>query len=375
MSRKVLIVVGEASGDAQAAKLVAGMMEEEEGLSVYGVGGAAMRSVGVDTVFDAAGLSVMGFAELRGRLGALWRCYRWLRENLLSASPPDLLILVDFPDFNLRLARVAKKGGVPVFYYVSPQVWAWRAGRIRQIASRVDKMVVLFPFEESLYREAGLDTYFVGHPLAEEVVPTREASETRKIYGVDDDLPLVALLPGSRAREVRTLLPIMTEAASRLVGRARFLVAKAPGLDRNLIDELLRSNRLDMAVAEGDTYNVIAAAEVAVLSSGTATVECALLGCPMVVMYRMSRLSYVLARALVRIPWIAMPNIVLGRQAVPELVQSKANTEELVRELEGLLESPELRARVREELGAVGERLVRPGAARRAARIALDTMT
>jgi len=373
-AKRVLIVAGESSGDAQASRLAAAMLAQDPSVHLYGVGGEQMRAAGVTTFVDSASLSIMGFSEVVGGLRHVWSCYRRLVGELRSSDPPDLLILVDFPEINLLLAKVARRAGVKVFYYVSPQVWAWRRGRVRKICERVDRMVVLFPFEEELYRECGLDTYFVGHVLAEDVRPTRPAPETRRMYGISPDRPLVLLLPGSRSKEVKAVLPVMLAAVAALGGAATVALARAQGLAADLPESLIRAAGADVAIVTGDTYNLMAAADVVAVTSGTATVECALIGSPMVVMYRMSRLSYQLAKRLVRVPFIAMPNIILGRGVVPELVQSQATPETLSAELRRLLGSPQLRDRMREELHAVRSALVRPGAAARAAALALETM-
>jgi lipid-A-disaccharide synthase len=338
---------------------------------MFGMGGEQMRASGVRTIVDSRELSVMGFTELGGRLGQIVGAYRLLARELRQ-SPPGLVVLIDFPDFNLRLAAAAKRAGVRVVYYVSPQVWAWRRGRIATICRRVDRMIVLFPFEVDLYRSCGLDAHYVGHPLAEEVRATRTPAETRRAWSIPADRPLVVLLPGSRRREVARIAPVMLEAARRLSDRAVFALAKAPGLGRDPIERLVAESGLPIATVEGDTYNLVAAADAAAVASGTATVECAVLGCPMAVVYRMSPVSYAIARSLVRVPFIAMPNIVLGRRVVPELIQKAATPDALAREITRLLDSESERAEVTDGLAEVRSRLLVPGAAERAARLVLE---
>ncbi len=374
MGERVLIVAGEASGDAQASRLVKAMREQRSDLTFYGVGGEQMRAAGVETIFDAASLSVMGFSEAVGGFRQAWRCYRTLVNDLESPNRPDLLILVDFPEFNLILARKARKAGVKVFYYVSPQVWAWRRGRIRKICQRVDRMVVLFPFEQGLYESGGLETHFVGHPLAEDVAASREPSETRERHRIPQDRPLLVLMPGSRRKEVHSMLPVMLEGAAMLKGRATVALARAPGIPADLVEDYVAASGLEVAIIAGDTYNLMSAGDVAVVTSGTVTVECALMGLPMVVVYRMSRMSYLLARALVKVPFIAMPNIILDRQVVPELVQAQASADGIAEEVSRYLDDEAHRRRTKEELAGIRSSLVLPGAADRAARLAVEMM-
>jgi len=371
--RRIMIVAGEASGDAQAALLVKSMLQRDSRLSFFGVGGADMRAAGVRIDIDASELSIMGFTEAVAGIVHAWKSYRELARQLRSDRPPDMVILVDFPEFNLVLARAAAKAGIKVFYYVSPQVWAWRRGRVRKIARRVDRMVVLFPFEVEIYESLGVDVHFVGHPLAESVVPSRGRAQTRALYGAGDARALVALLPGSRKKEIEANLPVMLDAACRLREVADFVVALAPGLNVEEFEREWGCRGRGIALASSDTYNVVAASDAVAVTSGTATVECALLNTPMVVVYRMSALSYLLARLLVRARFIAMPNIILGKQVIPELIQSAASGENIAMCIRDLLD-PCSASAVRGELTAVRERVVRSDAATSAAALALETL-
>ena len=372
MSRRILIVAGETSGDAHGARLAAALRALDGTVDLTGMGGERMRAAGVKTIVDAGELSVMGFAELFGRVTRVFTAYRTLSRALRAKPRPDLLVLIDFPDFNLRLAAAARRAGVRVLYYVSPQVWAWRQGRIAKICRRVDRMIVLFPFEEEIYRGRGLDARFVGHPVAEQVRATRSPAETRRRWGLPESGPLVVLLPGSRAKEVKYILPVMLGAAQLLSGRASFAVAKAPGLDAEGLRRAVAQSGLHIAIVEDDTYNLVAAADAAAVTSGTATVECAVLGCPMVVVYRMSRFTHAIARRLVRVPFIAMPNIILQDRVVPELIQDDATPDAVASELARYLDSPQHRDATSKRLSDVRARLVRPGSAERAARLALE---
>lgn len=373
-ARRVFFVAGEPSGDLQAARLADALARRDPGLVLCGVGGPAMREAGVATAIDIGELSVMGVAEVVGALARVRRIYRRILAEMDSSRRPDLLVLVDFPEFNLLLARAARRRGIPVLYYVSPQVWAWRRGRVRKIRARVDAMVVLFPFEEEFYAAHGVPARFFGHPLAEAVKPSRPASETRARHGLPTDAPLVALLPGSRVKEVDRHLPLMLDAARRLAPRTRFAIARAPGIDRARLQRAAAEVGVDVAIVEDDTYNLLAAADAAAVASGTATVETALLGCPHVVVYKTSALTYVVARALVRTRYIGMPNIILDAPVVPELIQNRATPVALAAELRRFLDDAAYASSVRERLAGVRDALVRPGAADRAAAYALELL-
>jgi lipid-A-disaccharide synthase len=372
------MVAGEASGDALGARLAAALLRADPSLHLYGIGGAAMREAGVDTFIDTAELSVMGFAELGREVGRVLGAWRTLRRELQSGRP-DLFVPIDFPDFNLPLCRSATKARVPVFYYVSPQVWAWRRGRIDTIARTVTSMLVLFPFEAEIYREHGVDAHFVGHPLVEDVVASRPRRDVRRELGVGEQERLVVLLPGSRRREVESMLPPMVEALALLGEGVKAVVAEAPSLAQGLVEGVLRKAATPaqierIACRRGDAYNLLGAADVAFVTSGTATLEAALVGCPMVVAYRMSALSYALARRLVKVPFIAMPNLLLGRAVVPELVQQDASAQGIAREARLLLDDGAKRTRMLEDFAEIRTILARPGAADAAASLALELL-
>jgi lipid-A-disaccharide synthase len=378
VSHKILLVAGEASGDALGARLAAALLRAEPSLHLYGIGGAAMREAGVDTFIDTAELSVMGFAELGREVGRVLGAWRTLRGELKSGRP-DLFVPIDFPDFNLPLCKAAHKAGVPVFYYVSPQVWAWRRGRIDTIARCVSSMLVLFPFEAEIYREHGVEAHFVGHPLVEDVAASRPRAEVRRELGVGANERLVALLPGSRRREIEAMLPSMAQAVRQLGPDVRAVVAEAPSLERGLVEGVLRKAGQGampggIACRRGDAYNLLGAADVALVTSGTATLEAALLGCPMVVAYRMSAFSYALARRLVKVPFIAMPNLLLGRRVVPELVQQDATAEGIAREARRILDDEAGRDRMKSDFAEIRRVLARPGAADAAAGLALELL-
>jgi lipid-A-disaccharide synthase len=345
------------------------------GLEVRGIGGAQLRAAGMETLVDAAQIATMGLLEARERLGVVVRAYRRMRR-LLRTDPPDLLILIDFAEFNLALAGVAQRCGVPVLYYISPQVWAWRRRRIRKIARRVDCLAVVFPFEAPLYAESGARAEFVGHPLLDRVRATRSRAETCARHGLDPAKRLIALLPGSRPKEIRAILPVMAEAAVRLLerGDVQCVLALADTLSPADIVASMGDRALPATVVEGDTYNLVHASELALVASGTATLETALLERPMVIAYRMAALTYALARRLVSVPFIGMPNLIAGKAVVPELVQHDATGARLAAEATRFLDDPALRATTMSELAGLRRLLGGGGAARKAAAIAAEML-
>jgi len=375
---RVCLVAGEASGDLHGADLLAALRVELPDLEVFGIGGQRLREAGMETVADASEVATVGVLEGVGRLRALVRAYRVLARRIRE-QPPDLCVLIDFPEFNLRLARLAKRAGVPVLYYIGPQVWAWRRWRVRKVARRVDRLAVVFPFEPILYAARIPGVEFVGHPLLDRVHVSRNRPDTLHLHGLDPARRTIVLLPGSRRSEIDRLLPVFLDAVRRFVatdGAAyQFPLALAHTVPRGPVEERIRSTGLPVPVIEEDTYNLIAAADLALVSSGTATLECALLECPMVIAYRLSPVTHVLGRLLVRgVRNIGMPNIVAGREVVPELLQGRATGAAIFAEARAILDHPARRAEIVEALHEVRHRLGRGGAAGRAAAIALEIL-
>jgi lipid-A-disaccharide synthase len=376
--RRVLLVAGEASGDLHGADLVRALRVSLPDLEVFGLGGERLREAGMRTVADASDVATVGLTQAGGRLRILWRTYRALARRLRE-DPPDLCVLIDFPEFNLRLARLAKRAGVPVLYYIGPQVWAWRRGRVRKIARRVDRLAVVFPFEPALYAARVPSVEFVGHPLLDRVRVTRGREETLRAHGLDPARRTVLLLPGSRPSEIDYLLPQLLGAVRRIgrAGNVQFPLALAHTLSAAEVQRRVRAADVDVdvTVLEDDTYNLIAASDLALVSSGTATLECALLERPMVIVYRLGPLSYGLGRLLVRgVRYIGMPNIVADREVVPELLQSQATGPRIADAAQAILADPVRYARMVEDLREVRRRLGRGGAAGRAAAIALEML-
>ena len=373
--KNVLLVAGEASGDMHGADLVAALRARVPGVRVRGIGGVKLRQVGMETIIDATTVATMGLVEARERLGAVWRAYRTMRA-LVRDEHPDLVILIDFAEFNLALAGVAHRHGVRVLYYISPQVWAWRRGRIRKIARRVDRLAVVFPFEASLYAEAGVRADFVGHPLLDRVRPTRDRDVTLTAHGLDPTKRLVALLPGSRSKEMHLLLPVLAEAAARLTARGdcQCVLALADTLSEADVAGTMQGRPLPARIVAGDTYNLVHASDVVLVASGTATLETALLERPMVIVYRVTPLTYALARRLVSVPFIGMPNLIAGRTIVPELIQDDVTPDRVVAEATRFLDDPGYAAATRAALAEVRHALGDGGAAARAAAIAAEMM-
>jgi lipid-A-disaccharide synthase len=368
---RILLVAGEASGDVHGSDLVTALKQQAPSAEVFGVGGPALRAAGMHTLVDSEAIAGMGLVEARDKVGALIRTYRQLK-HLLHTNPPDLLVLIDFPEFNLRLAKVAKQAGVPVFYYISPQVWAWRKRRVFTIAKRVDRLAAIFPFESAFYAAHGCTVDFVGHPLVDRVHPTRSREETLQLHGLDPQRRTIALLPGSRSQEVRLLLEPMLGAVTLLASAYQFVLAAAETLNAGDLREQVKHTPVQ--VVQGDTYNLVHAADLALVASGTATLETALLERPMVIMYRLAPLTYALARLLVRVPFIGMPNLIAERRVVPELIQSEVTPPRIVAEATQLLTDAQAYSVAQEGLREVRHRLGDGGAAKRAAALVVDML-
>ncbi len=367
---RVMMVAGEASGDLHGGGLVEALRRLAPHVIVEGMGGPRMREAGVHLLADAGQAAVVGLTELWEKRRTLSGALKRLR-NHLRRDRPALLICIDFPDFNLLLARTAHRLGIPVCYFISPQVWAWRRGRIRTIRRLVRKMLVLFPFEETLYRQAGVDVTFVGHPLLDVLTtaPSREAS--RAALGVPDASPVLGLLPGSRAAEVRRHLPLLLDAAARLTAvhaDLRLLLGVAPTVDSGSVEAMVRASAVPVQVLHGRTSEVMRAADLLLAVSGTVTLEAAILGTPMIITYRMGLLSAIVIGLLIRVRYIGLPNLVAGEGIVPELLQFQATPERLAAAASEILNSPERQARMRIALTEVRGRLGQPGATERAAR-------
>lgn len=366
---RLLISCGEASGDLYGAELVRHLREQVPGLDAFGLGGDRLQAEGASLLAHVRDLAVVGLLEVVSHLRHLRAVFRRVLEEA-ERHRPDAAVLVDYPDFNLRLARALHRRGIPVIYYVSPQLWAWRRGRIHDIRASVARMLVIFPFEEALYRDAGVPVSFVGHPLVSLVHPPADPVTLRRELGLDPERPVVALLPGSRAKEVAHNLPPIAASVDALAAarpELQFVAAVAASLDPTLIRRGLGDR--PVTIVHDRTHAALSAATAAIVASGTATVEAALLGAPMVVVYRLSPWTYRLGRRFVRVPYYAMVNLIGGRRVVPELIQGEFTADRVLGEIVPLLDDTETRRQMQRDLHEVREKLGAPGASARAAAV------
>ncbi len=380
MSCKVLIVAGEASGDLHAAGFISSLRRLLPDVRIHGIGGQKMEAAGLNCLFPSSDLAVVGlveiFSHLRPIIGAYRRASRWLKDER-----PDLCVLVDYPEFNLLVAKKAKALGVPVFYYITPQVWAWRQGRVKRLKRYTDAMAVILPFEEPFFRSHGVSATFVGHPLLDVVRAPCSREEFCAGCGLSPEGRIVGLLPGSRRGEIARILPHMLDAAHRVrraVPAVQFVVPLAPGLaedvKRLVHGQVLASGLTPVKIVEDQAYAAMAASDGVLLASGTVTLEAAILGVPMVVTYKVSSLSHMVGQYLIKVPFISLVNLVAGRQVVPEILQEAVSGKSLARELVPLLTDESRRQCMLDGLSEVRRKLGRPGAASRAAALAVEIM-
>lgn len=373
ISKGVMIIAGETSGDFHGAHLVRAMRARAPQLGFCGIGGERLKAEGVRIFMDAGELSVVGITEVIAKLPKVLSAISAVKQ-VLDRERPTLVILVDFPDFNLHIARLAKKRGLPVLYYISPQIWAWRSGRIEKIRRFVDQMVVILPFEKDYYKARNVAATFVGHPLLDYYQePVSDAGAVR------DSLLTLGLLPGSRRSEIEKNLPVMLAAAIRIQGAVagiKVLISIAPGIDAQwmgrLIQPYLSTCRIEVAV--GAVREVFEASRLVLAASGTVTLETAIFGVPMIIIYRVSPISYQLGRALVNVDHIGLVNIIAGERIVPELIQAEANPVRIAREAVDMLENEDRLDEIRRKLKAVRTRLGTPGASEKTADIALEML-
>lgn len=372
-----MISCGEASGDLYAGALVRALQARAPGTTACGFGGAQLSAAGAELIGDYRGFSVTGLTEALSVVRKSWTMLGTL-EEVARRRTPDVFVAIDFPDFNFRLLPVIHRLGIPIVYYISPQLWAWRAGRLKTLKRYVSKMLVIFPFEEAIYTSADVPVEFVGHPLIDLAVAGRSREETCRAAGLDPARPVVALLPGSRRNELHLLLQTLVDAAARLVRDApgvQFLVARAPALDNSLFAPLdaLRTAGVRLGILSGAADDVLAASDIVITASGTATVQTALHQRPMVIVYRVSPLTYAIGKRFVRVANYGMVNLVAGRQVVRELIQGDCTAEAVAAEARSLLTDPTRADTMRADLAEVVRRLGGPGASERAAAAVLRT--
>lgn len=369
---RLLFVAGEASGDLHGGELLKALRRRLPAARMWGVGGDQMRAAGLHALADVRSLSAAGLVEILGSVGRHHRVMRLLKHQM-EAHRPDAIVLIDYPGFNLLVAREAHRRGIPVFFYIAPQVWAWGQGRARRMARIIDRLAVIFPFEEPLFNahRPGFARY-VGHPLMDQLQVTQSRDATLRRHGLDPDRRLLLLLPGSRRAEIRLLLPDQLAAAAVFAAEGwQVALLRAPTVDPSFLAEVAGPQPLPPHCLEGDTWNLLHGADGALVCSGTATLQAALLGCPHVIAYRFSRLTYLLARLVTRHRVLGLPNVILGRVLFPELLQGAVTPGNLVRALRGVLAEP---GRLEEGCAELRSRMGPPGASQRAADELVDLL-
>ncbi len=375
-SNTVLFSAGEASGDQHAAHMFQEMQALCPGLRGIGMGGAKMRQVGIDIRFDSSGIGVIGLVEILKHYGEIREALR-VMKNIVAHEKPDLLVCVDYKEFNLKLAQFAKRQGVKVLFYVSPQVWAWRPGRVKTYGKAIDMMAVIFPFETAFYEAEHVPVRYVGHPSVDKVHPLRSRQEDFALFELEPGRPVVGVLPGSRVNEIKRMLPVMLDAVRLLAQREPQLQFVLPQAD-SVSDQVLQENLTDFPVpiklVKQQTYDAIQCCDAIMATSGTASLEIALLQVPMLIAYRLAPLTYWLGKQLVKIPFIGLPNIVAGKVVAKELIQHDVTAPNLADEIERLLHDETYRAKVMTELAKVKALLGRGGGSRNMAMLALEML-
>lgn len=380
MNKDVMIVTGEASGDLHGANLLRAMRHRDPALTFCGMGGDELASLGMEILFDARKVAVVGVFEVFSHLGDILRAQKILKTRM-KEHPPALLIIIDLPDFNLLLAKKAKKLGIPVFYYITPQVWAWRSGRVRTIGQRVDKAGVILPFEEDFFKKRGVAAEYVGHPLLDSVKISDSVGGICTRYRIDPSCRRVGILPGSRKKEISALFPIFLEAARVLQRQSPEKIVFLLPLASTISERDLHCNgfagmaeELDIRIIRENRYDVMAACEAVMAASGTVTLELALLDVPMVVAYRFSPLTYQVGRMLVKLRHFSLVNLIAGDEVVPELLQDEVTPENIAWNIHSFLNDRKIREKMLLGLEDVRMRLGEKGASERAANLALQML-
>jgi lipid-A-disaccharide synthase len=371
-----MIVAGEASGDLHGSYLVRAAREQSPSLEFFGTGGERLRAAGTDLLFDLEHMSLMGISEVVSGIGQVWRTFKALKAAMVKRQA-RALVLIDYPELNLPLAKAAFRVGIPVFYYICPQIWAWRTGRVKKLGRYATKRVVVFPFEVDFYRRHGLHADFLGHPLMDEMNPPQSKPEAKIQLGLDPNREMLLLMPGSRKHLVRELLPVMIQAVDRLrIKRpgVNVVLARADTLSDDFLALLLANARTTIRVVGGLSHRLQNAADIALVASGTASFETALNLTPLVVIYRMKPLSFLLGKRLIKSEHISIANLMAKRRLIPELIQHDANPERIEQELLRILEDDNYRNDMLNGLLDVRNQLGGPGASRRAAEMLIETM-
>jgi len=376
ITKHVLIVAGEASGDLHGANLVKAMKRLDPGVTIQGIGGIMMEEAGVDILIPSSEMAVVGLIEVFARLNSIIRAHLKLK-SLLKNSRPDLLILIDYPEFNINLARTARRYDIPVLYYISPQVWAWRRGRIKKIAERVDRMAVILPFEKELYLETGMEVEYVGHPIMDSIQQHQDKGEIVRDMGFKDGNPIVGLLPGSRNEEIKNLLPLMIESVEILSSRydnLKCILPMASTVSPELVQVEINQSKVEIQVSREEVSRTLSVCDLAIVASGTATLETAIMGVPMVIVYKVSPISFWIGKRVIKVPYVGLVNLVAGEEIVPELIQDEITPHSLADAVLAILGNEQRKGEIIEKLRIVKDTLGRGGASERTAGIAMEMM-
>ena len=375
-SKFVVIVAGEASADLHGSNLVKAMMRLNPGIIFWGIGGQKLEQAGVKILFSSSDMAVVGMTEVLCKLYTIVKASRKLK-SILKNDRPDLLILIDYPGFNINIARTAKRFQIPVLYYISPQVWAWRRGRVRKLSRRIDRMAVILPFEKEFYRQSGMEVEYVGHPLLDTCPEELDKEKAMIKLGVELYYPVVGLLPGSRKHEISELLPAMVKSVEILRGsypNIRCLLPLARTVEPEFVQSFIDNSDVSIKVIKGDIHQALSVCDVALVASGTATMETAIMGVPMVIAYKVSPISFWIGKMIVKVPYIGLVNLVAKEKVVPELIQDEVTPDRLAHEALTILENKNVRASMIMKLKGIKENLGRGGASERTAKIALEIM-
>lgn len=367
---------GESSGEQHAANMFLELKKQYPDIKGIGMGGAKMARAGIDICYDSANIGVIGVVEVLKHYGEIRRALKMMQQ-LLDKERPDLLVCVDYKEFNFKLAKYAKRIGIKVLFYVSPQVWAWRPGRVKAYGEVIDMMAVIFPFETAYYDVENVPVRYVGHPSVDKVHPLHSKAEDLVSYKLNQNNPIVGLLPGSRANEIKRMLPVMLAAAEQLqvsFPGIQFVLPQADSISDALLQAYLKSSSINVTVVKNQPYDVIQCCDAVMTTSGTATLEISLLTVPMVIVYKLAPITYWLGRWLVNIPFIGLPNIVAGKAIVKELIQHEANPEKLAAEVQRILSDDQYAAQMRENLSRVKQQLGQGGGSKAMAELALEML-
>lgn len=376
MPLTICFSAGEVSGDQHAANLFAELKKYRPGIQGIGMGGTKMAQQGIDIKFDSSGIGVIGVIEVIKHYAKILRALKVMKQLLLTERPA-LLVCVDYKEFNFRLARFAKQNGIKVLFYVSPQVWAWRPGRVKKYGSVIDMMAVIFPFETVYYEREGIPVRYVGHPSVGKVLPKNTKAQDLELFGLGTAKPVVGIMPGSRSNEIERMLPVMLAAANQLQNKfpgMHFLLSQADSVPDKQIAEHLSSANLMITVIKKKPYDVIQCCDAIMTASGTASLEIALMGVPMVIAYKLATLTYWLGRLLVKTPYIGLPNIILGRLAVKELIQNEASADNLFAEITKILKERKYAEKIRLDLAQVKQQLGQDSGSKNMALLVLEML-